>query len=104
MQQILNDTELQSFLLENGKKLVLFSADWCGPCKILKPNLEKVSEEVSDVIIVKADVSETEEHTKRFGIRNIPTCILLENNEEIGRFIGVKTPDQIKNFIQEHQN
>jgi thioredoxin-like negative regulator of GroEL len=56
------------------------------------------------VVIVKADVSETEEHTKRFGIKNIPTCILLENNEELGRFIGVKTPDQIKNFIQEHQN
>lgn len=104
MQQILNDTELQNVLLGDGKKLVLFSADWCGPCRILKPNLEKVSNEISDVTIIKADVSETGEHTTRFGVRNIPTCILLENNQELGRFTGVKTPDQIKNFIQEHQN
>lgn len=104
MQQILNDAELQNVLLEDGKKLVLFSADWCGPCKILKPHLEKVSDEISEVTIIKANVSETEEHTTRFGVRSIPTCILLENNEELGRFSGVKNPNQIKKFIQEHQN
>jgi thioredoxin 1 len=104
MKSVSNDLELQNVLQEEGKKLVLFSADWCGPCKILKPNLEKISQEVTDLSILKANVSETEEHTKRFGIKNIPTCILVENDQELGRFTGVKTPDQIKKFILEHNN
>jgi thioredoxin 1 len=104
MKFVLNDSELEKNLQDIGKKLIVFSADWCGPCRLLKPQLEKVSEEIEDLEILVVDVSEIKEHTKNFEIKSIPVCILLENREELGRFTGVKTKDQIKNFILDHNN
>lgn len=102
--KIINDEQLNESIKSGEKTLVLFSADWCGPCKIIKPSLEKLEEELSDKInIVKADVSEAENATKKFNIKNIPTCVIIEGENEIARFSGVKNEDQIKKFLQEHQ-
>lgn len=99
----LKDNELTEKIKVDEKTLVLFSAEWCGPCKVLKPNMESVEEELKDSYsFVKADISENEENTKRFGIKNIPTCILIQGDKEISRFSGVKTPDQIKKFLEEY--
>jgi thioredoxin 1 len=101
----INDEKLNEAI--NGEKntLVWFSAEWCGPCKILKPKIEKVSEDLSDSYnFVKADVGSAGETTKRFSIRNIPTCVLTRGGEEIARFSGVKTEEQIKDFLLEHSS
>lgn len=102
--KIINDEQLNEAIVSGEKTLVLFSADWCGPCKIIKPSLEKLEIELSERIkIVKADVSEAEESAKKFNIRNIPTCVLIEGDKEIARFSGVKNDEQIKKFLGEHQ-
>lgn len=101
----INDSELNECLQSEDKKLVLFSAEWCGPCKIIKPTLEELENDLEDGLkILRADVSEAEENTKKFGIRNIPTCVLIKGGEEVGRFSGVKNLQQIKDFLQEHSN
>jgi thioredoxin 1 len=98
-----NDEKLNEAINNEKPTLVLFSAEWCGPCKVLKPTLEKVENELSESYdFVKADISEVEENTKKFNIRNIPTCILTKEGKEIARFSGVKTEDQIKKFLQDH--
>jgi thioredoxin 1 len=104
MKSILSDLDLEKILHGGGKKLIVFSADWCGPCKTLKSNLKKVSGEISNVEMFIADVSETKDHTNFFSIKSIPVCILLDREKEIARFTGVKTPDQIKKFITDHNN
>jgi thioredoxin 1 len=102
--EIINDEQLNESIKSGEKTLVLFSADWCGPCKIIKPALEKVEEELSNTIkIVKADVGEAGESAKKFNIKNIPTCVLIEGETEIARFAGVKNRDQIKKFLEEHR-
>lgn len=101
--KIINDEQLNEAIQSGEKTLVLFSADWCGPCKIIKPTLEKMEEELSEkLVIVKADVGEAEDSAKKFNIRNIPTCVLIEGDKEIARFSGVKNNEQIKKFLQDH--
>lgn len=97
-----NDEQLNEAINNNKMSLILFSADWCGPCKILKPILEKIEEEFSESHdFIKVDISEVEETTKKFNIRNIPTCVLTKAGKEVGRFSGVKTEDQIKKILSE---
>lgn len=68
------------------KKYLYFSAKWCGPCETLGP----VMNEVSSVITVdKIDVDNNQELAQKYGVRNIPTVVLLENGRELKRFIGV---------------
>jgi len=97
-----NDEQLNEAINNDKSTLILFSADWCGPCKMLKPTLAKVEESLSESYdFIKVDISEVEKTTKKFNIRNIPTCVLTKAGKEIGRFSGVKTEDQIKNFLSE---
>ena len=97
-----NDEQLNEAINNDKMTLILFSADWCGPCKLLKPTLAKIEESFSESHdFIKVDISEVEETTKKFNIRNIPTCVLTKAGNEIGRFTGVKTEDQIKKFLSE---
>jgi thioredoxin 1 len=97
-----NDLQLNEAINNDRATLILFSADWCGPCKILKPTLAKIEESFSESHdFIKVDISDVEETTKAFNIRNIPTCVLTKAGKEIGRFSGVRSEDQIKNFLSE---
>lgn len=101
----LNDEKLKEMIDGENTSLIYFSAEWCGPCKILRPVMEKIESEYSGSInFAKADVGEATETTGRFGIKNIPTCVLTKEGKEIARFSGVKTEDQIKTFFLENQN
>lgn len=85
-----------------GEKLVLvdFFATWCGPCKMLGPILEQISEERDDVIIAKCDIDECMEIAQRFGIMSVPTMILFKQGEEKAKEIGLKTKDYIVDVIE----
>jgi thioredoxin 1 len=101
--KIVNDEELNESIKNGERTLVWFSAEWCGPCKVIKPVLEKLEENLSESVkIVKADISKTEDNTKKFNIRNIPTCVLIDGENEIARFSGVKNEEQIKKFLEDH--
>jgi thioredoxin 1 len=101
----INDEKLNEAINSGKTTLIWFSAEWCGPCKILKPTIEKISTELAESYdFIKADVGSAEETTKRFNIRNIPTCVLTRDGEEISRFSGVKNEGQIKDFLSEHSS
>ena len=82
--------------LIKDKILVDFYANWCGPCKMLAPELERVE---SDIKVVKIDVDEFEELAREYGVMSIPTLILFENSKEIKRNIGFMDKDKIQKFI-----
>ena len=82
--------------LIKDKILVDFYANWCGPCKMLAPELERVE---SNVKVVKIDVDEFEELAREYGVMSIPTLILFENSKEIKRNIGFMDKDKIQKFI-----
>ena len=78
------------------KVLVDFYANWCGPCKMLAPELERVE---SDVKVIKVDVDEFEELAKEYGVMSIPTLILFNEGQEVKRTIGFIDKDKIEKFI-----
>ena len=78
------------------KTLVDFYANWCGPCKMIAPELEKVE---SNVKVIKVDVDEFEELARTYGVMSIPTLVLFENGKELKRTIGFVDKDKIEKFI-----
>lgn len=83
-----------------NKVLIDFYADWCGPCKMLAMEIEKVASEI-DIDIVKVNVDEEEEIARRYGVMSIPTLILFENGQELKKTIGFMPKDKIKEFIED---
>lgn len=79
------------------KKLIYFSANWCQPCRTLGPIMEQVREKVP---VEKIDVDSAPAVAAAYNVRNIPTVVLVENGEEIRRFTGVRSLNDILNFIQ----
>jgi len=79
------------------KKILYFGADWCQPCRTLGPIMEQVSQ---DIPVQKINVDLQKEFTTEFNIRTIPTVILVENEQEIRRFTGVKSLNEIINFYK----
>jgi len=71
--------------------LVDFSADWCGPCKMLHPVLETVSEELADKVdFYMVDVDQSQNEAASLGIRGVPTMIVFHDGSEIDRMVGFR--------------
>ena len=79
------------------KTLVDFYANWCGPCKMIAPELERAE---SDIKVIKIDVDEFEELAREYGVMSIPTLILFEGGKEIKRTIGFIDKERIETFIK----
>lgn len=77
--------------------LVDFYADWCGPCKMLGPVLEKVSDEIK---VVKVNVDDNQELAKKYGVMSIPCVILFDKGQEIKRSIGFVPEGKLREFIK----
>lgn len=86
--------------IANGKVLVDFYADWCGPCRMLGPILEDISKTTDDVQILKIDVDESSEIAAKFGVMSIPTMILFENGQIKDTKVGVSTKEQILDWVK----
>ena len=79
------------------KNVFYFTADWCQPCKKVKPIVEDMKKEGFQFQMVDADYEQL--LVKKFEIRSVPTFILLENGKEINRITGAKTREELENFI-----
>lgn len=79
------------------KSIFYFTADWCQPCKKMKPVVEDMKKEGFQFQIIDADYEQL--LVKRFKINSVPTFILFENEKEINRITGAKTREELENFI-----
>ncbi len=84
----------------NGKVLVDFWAEWCGPCMMLGPIIEEVSEEVDDVKFCKVNCDEARDVALQFGIMTIPNLIVFENGEQVNQSIGYIEKEDVLNLIK----
>ena len=77
------------------KKILYFSAGWCSPCRTLGPIMESLSGQIN---YQKIDVDNNQDLSIKYGVRNVPTLVLVENEEAVGRLVGVRSKEAILNF------
>ena len=81
--------------------LVDFNATWCGPCRMLKPVLEELSEQTNDYKIVSVDVDDEQQLAKEYGILSIPCLIVFKDGKELKRNVGFIPKDNIQDMMEE---
>jgi len=81
--------------------LVDFWAEWCGPCRMIGPALEEISDELGEkVTIAKLNIDEDPDAPGRYGVRGIPTMILFKNGEAVATKVGASPKSQIKSWLE----
>lgn len=95
----------QVMIQESQSKLVLvdFWADWCEPCKDLMPILEKIAAQYSEhLILAKVDCDAQQEVAAQFGIRSLPTVMVVQNGQPVDGFAGVQPESQIREMLAKY--
>ena len=96
----LNREEFEKARKEEGLILLDFYADWCGPCRMVAPVVEEVSQLREDVLVGKINVDDEESLAREFGIVSIPTLIVLKNGKIQKQVAGVRTREQILDLLE----
>lgn len=90
-------------ILSSTPVLVDFFAEWCAPCKMMKPILENVKEELGDSVrIVKIDVDKKQGLAARYHIQSVPTLMLFKGGETLWRASGVRQKEELKEIIAQN--
>ncbi|WP_372916674.1 thioredoxin [Salegentibacter sp.] len=87
----ITDATFEEKVLKSDKPvLVDFWAAWCGPCRMVGPIIEEISNEYEGkAVVAKLDVDANQEFAAKYGVRNIPTVLIFKNGEVVGRQVGV---------------
>jgi len=99
----LTDTNFESEVIDSEKPvLVDFWAVWCGPCKVIAPEIEKLAEEKSQELkIGKLNVDENRDTAIKYSISSIPTLLLFKNGEVVKKLVGILSKDKILTEISQ---
>ncbi len=100
----INNDNFDSEILKSGTSvLVDFWAEWCGPCRAIAPILHEISlENQGKIKIAKVNVDECPELTEKYGVRGIPTLLIIKNGTVHGTKVGALTKAQLQAFIDQH--
>lgn len=85
----ITDATLEEVLATDKLVIIDFWAEWCGPCKMVGPIIDQISDEYEGKVVVgKVDVDNNDNATAKYGIRNIPTILYIKNGEIVDKVVG----------------
>ncbi len=100
------DETFEKEVVEKSKELPVladFWAEWCGPCRILGPTLEKISKEFEGKLIVaKALTDDNQSQAQKYGVMSIPSVKLFKEGKVVDEFVGAKSETDIKDFLDKN--
>ncbi|MGE5627394.1 MAG: thioredoxin [Solirubrobacterales bacterium] len=102
MAKVISSNEFNSEVL-NSKDVVMvdFFATWCGPCKMLAPVLEELSNEMSGKAkVYKLDVDQSRDIAEKYEIRGVPTVMIFKNGEAVDTMVGFQPKEMLKNKLE----
>ena len=99
-----SDAEFESLVSQSKLPvLVDFWADWCGPCKMVAPELEKVAAQAAGrILVAKVNTEDLQQTAARFGIASIPTMALMRDGREVNRISGARPARDILQFVEQN--
>ncbi len=97
---ITTDNFEEEILKSDKTTLVDFYADWCGPCQMMSPIIDEISEELTDVKFGKVNIDDYPEIAANYGIMSIPTLLIFKNGELNNTFVGVTAKDKILDALK----
>lgn len=95
------DVNFQETAIDNqGVTVIDFWAEWCGPCRMVGPIIDELSEELKGKVLVgKVDVDSNPNVSTKYGVRSIPTILILKNGEVVDKHVGVATKQALMTKI-----
>ncbi|MCC3865049.1 thioredoxin [Terrisporobacter petrolearius] len=103
MAKIVNSNEFKEAIKEEGVVVVDFFANWCGPCKMLAPIFEELSNEMKEKTqFIKVDVDQSVDIASEYGIQSIPTMAIIKNGQPVETMVGFLPKDVIKSNIENY--
>ncbi len=101
MADVWTAAEMAAQLGNGGALLVDFYADWCMPCKMMAPVLDRVAEAFADrLTVAKINVDDEQALAVQYGIQSIPALLLFKNGEVVQEFIGVRPFEDLSTAIE----
>ena len=92
----ITEENFEEEVLKSDKIVILeFYADWCMPCQMQSPIIDKIAEERSDIKVGKINVDENQSLAEKYGIMSIPTILIIKDKEISNKFVGVTSKDKI---------
>ena len=100
----LTTAEFENVAAKSAKPVLIdFWASWCGPCRMLAPVFEDVSDKLEDkAVFVKLDVDENEDAAVKYGITSIPNIILFKKGQPAANHLGFIPEETLKDFIEKN--
>ena len=100
---VLSDQQFQSEVIKSSMPvLVDFSAEWCGPCKMLAPIIEQLADEYAGrVKVAKLDIDDNHESAAQYGIQSVPTMIIFQNGQPVKKLVGLTPKNKIAGALDE---
>ncbi len=99
----INQNEFEQVVLKNDLVVVVdFYADWCGPCQMLGPVLEEISENNPALVIVKINVDDNMELCSKYHITSIPNVMIFKKGEVIDKFVGFQSKAKVEAILAKY--
>jgi len=97
------DATFEEIVLKSDKPVFVdFWAAWCGPCRMIHPIMDQISEEYEGkAIVAKVDIDANQKYAADYGVRNIPTVILFKNGEQFAKQVGVAPKSRYVEQLEE---